>query len=156
MKKIDYQKLLDRALKSVVKDALIHAQFNGLGDNANFFITFNTKSPGVVLPDFLRIRYPDVMTIVLQYSYNNLNVSDDEFGVQLTFDGRPFFIRVPFSALVEFKDPSVDFMLSFHPNNKQAAGNDLELPLGEKNEISPEDTGRVVSLDDFRKKNIKK
>ena len=29
MARIDYQTLLDNALKSVVKDALIHAQFNG-------------------------------------------------------------------------------------------------------------------------------
>lgn len=155
MKKVDYQKLLDNALKSVVKEALIHAQFNGLGEEAHFFITFKTKSPGVVLPDFLRIRYPDIMTIVLQYSYNNLNVSDEEFGVQLTFDGRPFFIRVPYSALVEFKDPSVDFMLSFHPNVNNMAGNDLQLPLEEKQE-SVQDTGRVVSLDDFRNKTVKK
>ena len=87
MSKIDYQTLLENALKTVVKEALIHAQFNGLGDEAHFFITFKTRAPGVVLPDFLRMRYPDVMTIVLQYSYNNLNVSDREFGVQLTFDG---------------------------------------------------------------------
>lgn len=153
MKKIDYQKLLDNALKSVVKDALIHAQFNGLGDGAHFFITFKTRDPGVVLPDFLRIRYPDIMTIVLQYSYNNLNVSDKEFGVQLTFDGRPFFIRVPFSALIEFKDPSVDFMLSFQLKTAPSAGNDMELPLEDKANI---DDKRVVSMDDFRKKKTDK
>ncbi|MBD5388990.1 hypothetical protein HDR63_01920, partial [bacterium] len=150
MSKIDYQQLLDNALKSVVKEALIHAQFNGLGDGTHFYMTFKTRDPGVVLPDFLRMRYPDIMTIVLQYSYNNLNVSDREFGVQLTFDGRPFFIRVPFSALVEFKDPSVDFMLSFHPRTADAAGNDMELPLDEKPGSVP-DNGRVVSLDEFRR-----
>ncbi len=153
MAKIDYQTLLDNALKTVVKDALIHAQFNGLGDDTHFFITFKTRAPGVVLPDFLRMRYPDIMTIVLQYSYNNLNVSDKEFGVQLTFDGRPFFIRVPFSALVEFKDPSVDFMLSFHPKTVQnaVADNDMELPFSDKPDTVP-DNGRVVSLDEFRKR----
>ncbi len=151
MSKIDYQTLLDNALKSVVKEALIHAQVNGLGDGTHFYITFKTRAQGVVLPDFLRIRYPDIMTIVLQYSYNNLHVSDKEFGVQLTFDGRPFFIRVPFSALVEFKDPSVDFMLSFHPKGMAAADNDMELPLDEKPGSVP-DKGRVVSLDEFRKK----
>ena len=151
MKKIDYQKLMDTALKSVVKDALIYAQFNGLGDWAHFFITFKTRAPGVVLPDFLRIRYPDIMTIVLQYSYNNLNVSDKEFGVQLTFDGRPFFIRIPFEALVEFKDPSGDFILSFQPKEAPAAGNDMELPLDGRSNTVPDDK-RVVSLDDFRKK----
>lgn len=52
MSKIDYQTLLDNALKSVVKEALIHAQFNGLGDGTHFYITFKTRAPGVVLPDF--------------------------------------------------------------------------------------------------------
>lgn len=152
MARIDYQLLLDNALKSVVKDALIHAQINGLGDGSHFFITFKTRDAGVVLPDFLRMRYPDVMTIVLQYSYTNLHVSDKEFGVQLTFDGRPFFIRVPFSALVEFKDPSVDFILTFHPKNtSESADNDMELPLDENKNTVP-DAGRVVSLDEFRKR----
>ena len=152
MSKINYQQLLDSALKSVVKEALIHAQFNGLGDDASFFITFKTRDAGVVLPDFLRMRYPDLMTIVLQYSYNNLHVSDKEFGVQLTFDGRPFFIRVPFSALVEFKDPSVDFMLSFHRRPESTApDNDIELPLDGTGDTIP-DNGRVVSLDEFRRR----
>ena len=153
MSKINYQQLLDSALKSVVKEALIHAQFNGLGNDASFFITFKTRDPGVVLPDFLRMRYPDLMTIVLQYSYNNLNVSDKEFGVQLTFDGRPFFIRVPFSALVEFKYPSVDFMLSFQPQQRPvvAKQDDIELPLEEKPGTVPDDK-RVVSMDEFRKR----
>lgn len=150
MSRIDYQTLLDNALKTVVKDALTHAQINGLGDGTHFFITFKTREAGVSLPDFLRIRYPDIMTIVLQYSYTNLHVSDKEFGVQLTFDGRPFFIRVPFSALVEFKDPSVDFMLSFHPKDSPAADNDMELPLDDRGATVP-DPGRVVSLDEFRK-----
>ena len=151
MKKIDYPKLLDNALKSVVKDALIHAQFNGLGDGTHFFITFRTRDAGVSLPDFLRMRYPDIMTVVLQYSYNNLNVSDKEFGVQLTFDGRPFFIRIPFSALVEFKDPDSDFILSFHPKENPTAGNDMELPLNDA-AVSVKDEKRVISLEEFRKK----
>jgi hypothetical protein len=101
----------------------------------------------------VRIRYPCIRTIVVQYSYTNLNVSDKEFGVQLTFDGRPFFIRVPFSALVEFKDPSTEFMLSFHPKqpNTNTPDNDIELPLDEKANTVPDDK-RVVSLDEFRKK----
>jgi len=153
MPRINYQQLLDNALKSVVKEALIYAQYNGLGDDAGFFITFRTRAPGVVLPDFLRMRYPDTMTIVLQYSYNNLNVSDTEFGVQLTFDGRPFFIRVPFSALVEFKDPTTEFMLSFQTRQQATEQKtaDIELPLEEKPDTVPDDK-RVVSLDEFRKK----
>ena len=153
MPKINYQQLLDNALKSVVKEALIYAQYNGLGDDAGFFITFKTRAPGVVLPDFLRMRYPDIMTIVLQYSFNNLNVSDTEFGVQLTFDGRPFFIRVPFSALVEFKDPTTEFILSFEtrPQVTEPKPDNIELPLEEKPDTVPDDK-RVVSMEEFRKK----
>ena len=146
-RKINYQGLLEDALKSVVKETLRFAQVNGLGGTSHFYITFKTREKGVVIPDFLTLKYPDVMTIVLQYSFSNLNVSDEEFGVMLTFDGRPFYIRVPFSALVEFKDPSVDFILQFHPERGGNIGNDLELPLEE----NAKKESKVVSLDEFRK-----
>jgi hypothetical protein len=154
MKSVNYPLLLERALKVVVRDALRHAQINGLGDNANFYITFRTRDVGVVIPDFLRMRYPEVMTIVLQYSFSNLNVSDDEFGVTLTFDGRPFYIRIPFDALLEFKDTSVDFILTFQPKEPgelPAADNDvMQLPLDGAD--APADDGRIISLDEYRKK----
>ena len=146
-RKINYQRLLEDALKSVAREALRFAQVNGLGNNAHFYITFKTREKGVVIPDFLTLKYPDIMTIVLQYSFSNLNVSDEEFGVMLTFDGRPFYIRVPFSALVEFKDPSTDFILQFHPERNGNIGNDLELPLEEN--IRTEN--KIVCLDDFRR-----
>ncbi|MCL2749174.1 MAG: ClpXP protease specificity-enhancing factor SspB [Alphaproteobacteria bacterium] len=151
MKSINYPGLLERALKMVVKDALNYAKINGLGDNTHFYITFRTRDPGVVIPDFLRMRYPEMMTIVLQYSYSNLNVSDEEFGVTLTFDGRPFYIRIPYDSMVEFKDPSVDFMLQFHPQTQMDAGNDLELPLDADSPKPAQDDGRIISLDDYRK-----
>ena len=93
------------------------------------------------------------MTIVLQssYSYSNLNVSDREFGVQLTFDGRPCYIRVPFASLVEFKDPSVDFILPFSLKVVQNNINDnsIELPLEIKEII--ETNPKIINLDDYRK-----
>jgi hypothetical protein len=145
-KQIDYLNLLENSQRQVVRDALMCAQVNGLGENTHFYLTFRTRAPGVLIPDFLRMRYPDMMTIVLQHSFSNLNVSAEEFGVTLSFDGRPFYIRVPFASLVEFKDPSVDFILSFRRNPEGGAGNDLELPLEEKK--SPD--SRIVSLDEFR------
>ncbi|MDR0967466.1 MAG: ClpXP protease specificity-enhancing factor SspB [Rickettsiales bacterium] len=156
MKTINYGELLNNALKGVVREALQFAMINGLDGDTNFYITFNTRTPGVVIPDFLRMRYPNVMTIVLQYAFSNLNVNDTEFGVTLTFDGRPFYIRIPFDALLEFKDTSVDFILPFNPINKKdekSANNDIELPLETGSENS--DT-RVISLEDYRKKKLKK
>ena len=151
---VDYQNLLDKALRNVVKEVLIYAQFNGLDDKTRFFITFKTDYNGVVIPAFLKAQYPDLMTIVLQnsYSYNNLNVSDREFGVQLTFDGRPCYIRVPFASLIEFKDPSVDFILPFNLRSVQNNANEnfIELPLEVKEtiEVNP----KIINLDDYRKK----
>lgn len=151
---VDYQNLLDKALRNVVKEVLIDAQFNGLDDKTRFFITFKTDYNGVVIPAFLKAQYPDLMTIVLQnsYSYNNLNVSDREFGVQLTFDGRPCYIRVPFASLIEFKDPSVDFILPFNLRSVQNNANEnfIELPLEVKEtiEVNP----KIINLDDYRKK----
>lgn len=150
---LDYQNLLDKALRNVVKEALIDVQFNGLDDKTRFFITFKTDYRGVVIPAFLKAQYPDLMTIVLQssYSYSNLNVSDREFGVQLTFDGRPCYIRVPFASLVEFKDPSVDFILPFSLKVVQNNINDnsIELPLEIKEII--ETNPKIINLDDYRK-----
>ncbi len=149
---LDYQNLLDKALRNVVKEALIDVQFNGLDDKTRFFITFKTDYRGVVIPAFLKAQYPDLMTIVLQssYSYSNLNVSDREFGVQLTFDGRPCYIRVPFASLVEFKDPSVDFILPFSLKVVQNNINDnsIELPLEVKEII--ETNPKIINLDDYR------
>lgn len=150
---LDYQNLLDKALRNVVKEALIDVQFNGLDDKTRFFITFKTDYRGVVIPAFLKAQYPDLMTIVLQssYSYSNLNISDREFGVQLTFDGRPCYIRVPFASLVEFKDPSVDFILPFSLKVVQNNINDnsIELPLEVKEII--ETNPKIINLDDYRK-----
>jgi hypothetical protein len=55
--------------------------------------------------------------------------------------------------LVEFKDPSTEFMLSFHPKQPSSANTatDIELPLDEKANTVPDDK-RVVSLDEFRRK----
>ena len=39
MAKIDYELLLDNALKNVVREALVHAQINGLGDGMHFNIS---------------------------------------------------------------------------------------------------------------------
>lgn len=141
MIKIDYQKILNNALKSVVKDALIHVQKYGLQDGSHFFITFKTKAEGVNIPNFLYEKYPDTMSIVLQYSFSNLNVYEKDFSVQLNFEGKPFVIKVPFASIVEFKDPSVDFMLSFNATDIETLPN---------NDIDFNDN-KIISFDSFKK-----
>jgi uncharacterized protein len=149
MAKINYGLLLNDALRTVVREALIHARVNGLGEDGCFHITFRTRGTNVSIPDFLRLRYPDTMTIVLQWTFSNLNVSDTGFGVTLTFDGRPYYIQVPFSEMTEFKDLSSEFMLQFQTVPANLPESNLqELPLEEKTEIKQ----HVLSMDEFRRK----
>ena len=145
---LNYGELLNKALRGVIKDALLYARANGLGDEGCFHITFKTRASGVSIPDFLKVRYPDTMTIALQWQFSNLNVSDSGFGVTLQFDGRPFYIQIPFNAVTEFKDLSTEFMLSFTPTAEELPMKEASLPLEEKPTKDP----RVLSMDDFRKK----
>ena len=73
---IDYDSLIKKALKNVVKDALKFAQKNG-ADNNHFYITFRTDARGVELPPLLKEQYPKSMTIVLQHQFENLDVKED-------------------------------------------------------------------------------
>ena len=150
--KINYQLLLNGALRTVVREALLYARLNGLGDNGCFHITFRTRGDGVVIPDFLKMRYPDTMTIVLQWTFSNLNVAESGFGVTLNFDNRPYYIQIPFAEMTEFKDLSSEFMLQFPTIAANKSSDPVqELPLEEKPETPAKDP-RVLSMEDFRRK----
>jgi uncharacterized protein len=162
---IGYEALADRALRSVVKAALARAEKQGLIGAHHFYLTFKTHDPGVEVPDFLKERYPDEMTIVLQNQFWGLKVGEDEFEVSLTFQKMPATLVVPYSALTAFVDPSVQFGLQFknssaaQPGAKEPAQPSAEPaapaaalpPAGEK-PSEPAGTPQVVSLDKFRKK----
>ena len=111
----EYQKLVQEALLGVVRKILQKAAENGLQGAQHFFITFRTQAPKVVIPTFLKERYPDEMTIVLQHQFDDLKVEEDNFSVLLSFNGRPERLTIPFKALMGFADPSEQFALQFMP-----------------------------------------
>jgi uncharacterized protein len=164
---IGYDNLVDRALRGVVRDALMRVQKQGLIGSHHFYLTFKTHDPGVDIPDFLRERYPDEMTIVLQNQFSGLRVTDDSFQVTLSFQKLPAKLVVPFAALAGFGDPSVQFGLQF--KNASALQQVGQAPVKSDNaqrltasrpdeESAPADTEKprenpqIVSLDKFRKK----
>ncbi|MDR2933981.1 MAG: ClpXP protease specificity-enhancing factor SspB [Rickettsiales bacterium] len=111
---LNYDKLVDNAFIGVVRDALKHVEKYGLPSNHFFYITIKTKFRGVKLPEFLLQKYPDNMTIILQYEFSNLHVSDKEFGVTLSFNTQNYYIRIPFKSIIAFTDPGVNFSLQFN------------------------------------------
>ncbi|WP_366655167.1 ClpXP protease specificity-enhancing factor SspB [Fodinicurvata sp. EGI_FJ10296] len=110
---IRYDRMVETALRGVVRDALNQAAAEGLPGDHHFYITFKTGHPGVRIPGYLRAQYADEMTIVLQYQYLQLEVDDVGFSVSLSFSNKHERLRIPFAAVTTFADPSVNFALQF-------------------------------------------
>lgn len=135
---IDYGKLIDEAMHIIVQKALKAVANQGLKGDHHFFISFITNYPSVVLSDRLRQKYPNEMTIVLQYQYENLVVEHDAFSVTLSFDNIKENIRVPFNALTAFADPSVKFGLQFRHIGASEDDDDEEILAEVKEFITPD------------------
>ncbi len=108
---LDYDALLREALLGLVRRALRHASEYGLSGEQHFYISFETKAPGVLLPRHLAQLHPKEMTIILQHQFWDLEIDDDAFSVTLRFNGAPATLTVPFAAVTGFADPSVPFGL---------------------------------------------
>jgi len=106
--------MVEDALRGVVRAALERTLEHGLSGDHHFYITFRTQAPGVVMPDFLRERYPEEMTIVVQHQFWDLTVGEAAFGISLSFGNQLAELTVPYAAMSAFVDPSVKFGLQFN------------------------------------------
>jgi len=148
-----YDKMVERALRGVIRDALARVAQEGLKSAHHFYIGFATTAPGVVIPPRLLERYPEEMTIVLQNQFWDLDVGDESFSVSLSFDKQVERLTVPFATIRGFSDPSVEFALAF-AEPAPAPGNEAALPAVVETPAKPasQETGQVVALDSFRKR----
>jgi len=117
---IDYERLVQEALRSVVRKILTQIESDGLPGEHHFYIAFDTRADGVLLSKRLKEQYPEEMTIVLQHRFWDLQVQDDRFEVKLTFGNIPERLSVPYSAIKVFFDPSVPYGLQFEPSQMMA------------------------------------
>ncbi len=169
---LQYPKMMEMAVRGVLREALSIAAQHGLPGLHHFYITFRTGAPGVSISDQLRAQHPDEMTIVLENQFWNLEVSEESFAVSLSFNRTQQRLVVPFEAVTAFVDPSVKFGLQF--GQDAAAGvaatpefaestaaadrsNDEPRPPaaagdGDGGDDADDGGDRVVTLDSFRKK----
>lgn len=131
---IRYDLLAQEALRGVVRRVLVDAARDGLPGDHHFYISFDTRAPGVRLSQRMREKYPEEMTIVLQHQFWDLNVTEHTFEVGLSFGGVPERLLVPFSALKGFFDPSVKFGLQFEIAEAEATE---DVPEEEANASAP-------------------
>ena len=83
-KLIDYDTLVDNALRGVVKTVLKSLESKeNIGDH-HFFITFITNHKNVDISKTFHENHPNTMTIVLQHQFWDLKVEDDSFSVTLS------------------------------------------------------------------------
>lgn len=160
-----YDKMVEGALRGVVREALRQAAEYGLPGNHHFYLTFRTHFPGVDVADYLLEQYPSEMTIVLQYQFYGLEIGEEVFSVTLSFNNVHERLVIPFSAITTFADPSVNFALQFQPLHAAdaiTAVDEIEAEVAERiadtsdgDPAEKEETpkmGEVVALDAFRKK----
>ena len=153
----DYPKMVEAALRGVVREALARTAREGLPGDHHFYVTFRTRAPGVVIASHLLGKFPDEMTIVLQHQFHALEVGDDGFSVNLSFQSRSERLRIPFAAVTTFADPSVNFGLQFEvpaapPAEVAALPAQIPPPEHEKPAEPARPAAEVVTLDKFRKR----
>ncbi len=110
---LDYKPFLQQAYRQVIRRVLAQVAEQGLCGDSHYFITFRTDRADVIMPDFVRAKYPQEISIVLQNQFSNLIVTETDFRVDLTFGGVMTTLVVPWTAIKIFADPAAQFMLSF-------------------------------------------
>ena len=148
---IDYGNLMHRAMRTLIQNVLDDVARDGLPGDHHFFITFDTNAEGVEIADWLRMRYPEEMTVVIQHWFDNLTVNDEGFTITLNFGNQPEPLAIPFDAIRTFVDPSVEFGLRFETQEQADDEEDEDETPDDLPPEPPRGEAEIVSLDKFRK-----
>jgi len=165
---IRYDVLARDAMRGMLRRVMSDAAKQGLPGDHHFYITFLTTADDVKLSPRLMAQYPQEMTIILQHQFWDLVVTDDRFEVGLSFGGVPERLIVPFGAIKNFLDPSVQFGISFDADEgvasapktvaagtalaEAAAAPEATTVETKTDDGKPAEGAEVVRLDRFRKK----
>jgi hypothetical protein len=138
---IRYDILTQEAMRGVVRKVLTEVAQTGLPGEHHFFVTFNTRFPGVRVSSRVREQYPEEMTIVLQHQFWDLNVTETTMEVGLSFNSVPERLLVPFEAITAFVDPHASFGLKLEASEEddqvELVDADTALAEGEPVSILP-------------------
>ena len=149
---INYAHMMQKAMQGLMIDVLKNISKDGLPGNHHYFITFNTQSDGVIIADWIKERYPEEMTIVIQHWFDNLEVNDNKFSITLNFGDNPENLTIPWASVSTFVDPSVEFGLRFDDDNQDQIPESKMVIIDEDEDDDEKKDAEIVSLDSFRKK----
>jgi uncharacterized protein len=157
--RIDYPRIIQEALRDVVRRVLAQVSEHGLPGEHHFLIAFQTRHPGVRVPQFLRDMYPDEIKIMLQHQFWDLEVDEELFSITLSFNAARQRLTVPFAAVTAFVDPSVELVLRFEPPGQPAGPVAVQGPVAvadippHADDLEPpEHSAEVLRFDPSRRK----
>ncbi len=149
----DYRRMVEEAMRGVVRAAMRQAEEQGLADEHHFLVKFRTDAPGVEITPLLKDLYPETMTIVIQHQYWHLEAGEQEFAVTLAFSGARHRLTIPYHAIETFADPGAGFLLPLDPKPSASARTESAVEAPAAAEAKPQrQPGDVVRLDEFRKR----
>jgi len=141
---IEYQKILDKNMLNVFKDILTNIRDNGLSGNNQLYITFLTNHKNVELPNWLKQKYPQEMTIIIQYEYYNLEINKNNFSITLSFGDIKTNLKINYNAIISFADPSADFGLILQKSK-------IQKKVNEKLEDNKSKKNNVINFSNYKK-----
>lgn len=150
--RLDYPRMIQDAVKGVVRQAMRTVEEEGFPGDHHFFITFRTSHPEVAMPESLHERFPEEMRIILQHQFWDLEVAEDGFAVTLSFNGQRAALAVPFDAVTSFFDPAANFALHFEVPDEEGENDEEPLADASASEGASGTVADVVSFEAFRKR----
>jgi len=147
--KIDYQNILKKNMLNVFKEVLKIIEKNGLREGHHLYVTFLTNHPKVSIPTWLKEKYPNEMTIVIQYEYYYLIVNKDNFSIELSFNDVKANLVINYESIISFADPFANFglkLINTKPSNKTIKKNT-------KKKNKTKKTNNVIDFKTFKKIN---
>ena len=147
---IDYQKILNNNLLNVFIDILKNIEKNGLDGSNHLYITFKTGNSHSIVPDWLLVKYPNEMTIVVQHEYYHLYVHKSYFNIGLSFNNKKADLKIYYNSIISFADPSSNFGLNYQFNNSNKKIEKKKKKVAKKN-INQDNNSNVIKFSNFKK-----
>ena len=143
---INYSEIIKKNLEKVLNDVLTIISKKGFKEGHHLYITIDLNNKDLKIPMWLKNKYKNEITIVLQNEYWNLKVKKNIFTVDLSFNNIPAKISVPFKAVLSFADPYANFGLQLsNIKNKKNHGYEKNI----KENINK--NSKIIKLDKYRK-----
>ena len=114
---LEYQKILNQNMLNVLKDILVKIKDEGLQTSNQLYITFETNHEGVKIPNWLKDKYQNEMTIVIQYEYYDIKIYKKYFLITLSFNDIKTDLKIDYNSIISFADPSANFGLILKKNS---------------------------------------